>query len=132
MLKDRLLAFLQATCSGRKNRMSGARLAKVFGISVTALRKLINQLRREHHPICSDRYGYFYAVTASEVYGTISHLYGNVNGTMAAIRSISSVASSCSTSIASSAVTTPTRRFCSSTTGSSSRSYSCIICAASS
>ena len=74
MLKDRLLAFLKATCSGRKNRMSGARLAKVFGISVTALRKLINQLRREHHPICSDRYGYFYAVTASEVYGTISHL----------------------------------------------------------
>lgn len=88
MIKDRLLAFLQATCSGRKNRMSGARLAKVFGISVTALRKLINQLRREHHPICSDRYGYFYAVTASEVYETISHLYGNVNGTMAAIHGL--------------------------------------------
>ena len=68
--------------------MSGARLAKVFGISVTALRKLINQLRREHHPICSDRYGYFYAVTASEVYGTISHLYGNANGTMAAIHGL--------------------------------------------
>ena len=51
---------------------------------------------------------------------------------MAAITTMSSVASACKTSIASSAVTTPIRRLSPSTTGSSSRSYSCISWAASS
>ena len=55
--------------------------------------------------------------------------YGCSDGSIAAIFSISSVASSCMTSMASSKVTIPTRRFSVSTTGNARKSYFENICA---
>lgn len=50
-------------------------------------------------------------------------MYGLSEGAMAAMRSMSSVASSCMTSMASSTVTMPTRRSSASTTGRARKSY---------
>ncbi len=74
MREEQLLAYLKGTCSGRKHRAGGAELERVLNISGTDLRKLVNRLRRRGVPIGSDRNGYFYAVTAGEVYSTIRQL----------------------------------------------------------
>lgn len=71
MREERLLSYLKGACPGRKYRLSGAELERALGLSGTDLRRLINRLRQKGVPIASDRKGYFYAVTAGEVYTTI-------------------------------------------------------------
>lgn len=69
--KDPLLIYLHTSCRGKDNRISGAKLARVHGISISALQGRIRRLRQHGHPIASDAYGYYYAVTAGEVFATI-------------------------------------------------------------
>lgn len=85
MREERLLSYLKGACPGRKYRVSGAELERVLDISGTDLRKLVNRLRRRGVPIGSDRNGYFYAVTAGEVYTTIRQLRQMVSGLEKAI-----------------------------------------------
>lgn len=85
MREEKLLAYLKGACPGRQYRVSGAELERVLGISGTDLRKLVNRLRRKGHPIGSDRNGYFYAVTAGEIYSTIRQLRSMTAGLEAAI-----------------------------------------------
>ena len=68
MREEKLLNYLKGACTGRKYRASSAELEAVLGISGTDLRKLVNRMRRKGIPIGSDRWGYFYATTAGEVY----------------------------------------------------------------
>lgn len=70
-LKDPLLIYLHTSCRGKDNRISGAQLARVQGISISALQGQVRRLRRQGQPIASDTYGYYYAVTAGEVFATI-------------------------------------------------------------
>ncbi len=74
MREEKLLAYLKGACAGRRYRVSGGELERVLNLSGTDLRKLVNRLRRRGVPIASDRSGYFYAVTAGEVYSTIRQL----------------------------------------------------------
>ena len=74
MREEKLLNYLKGACTGRKYRASSAELEAVLGISGTDLRKLVNRMRRKGIPIGSDRWGYFYATTAGEVYSTIQQL----------------------------------------------------------
>ncbi len=74
MREEKLLAYLKGACPGRRYRVSGGELERVLNLSGTDLRKLVNRLRRRGVPIASDRSGYFYAVTAGEVYSTIRQL----------------------------------------------------------
>lgn len=83
--EEQLLAYLKGACRGRSYRVSGAELRRALGISGTALRKLVNRLRRRGVPIASDRTGYFYAQTAGEVYATIRLLRKIISGLEAAI-----------------------------------------------
>lgn len=69
--KDPLLIYLGTSCRGKGNRVSGAQLARIHGISISALQGRIRRLRQQGHPIASDAYGYYYAVTAGEVFATI-------------------------------------------------------------
>lgn len=85
MREERLLSYLKGACPGRKYRVGGAELERVLGLSGTDLRKLVNRLRRKGIPIASDRQGYFYAVTAGEVYTTIRLLRKMVAGIEKAI-----------------------------------------------
>ena len=103
MREEKLRAYLKGACAGRKYRVSGAELEQVLGINGTDLRKLVNRLRRKGIPVGSDRGGYFYAqafhklvvaggyfyaVTAGEVYATIRQLKAMSSGLEAAIRGL--------------------------------------------
>lgn len=81
MLKD----HLKANCMGRKNTVSGASLEHTLRLSGNELRRHVNRLRRKGVPIASSRDGYFYAVTAGEVYATIRQLKQMASGLDAAI-----------------------------------------------
>ena len=85
MREKQLLAYLKGACPGRRYRVGGAELERVLHISGTDLRKLVNKLRRQGVPIASDRQGYFYAVTAGEIYATIHQLNQMKQGLDAAI-----------------------------------------------
>lgn len=61
MKKDHLKNYLKAVCVGRTHRMTSQELERELGLSGTQLRELVNQLRKDHVPIASDRYGYFYS-----------------------------------------------------------------------
>ena len=69
--EDPLLIYLRTSCRGKDNRVSGAQLSCILGISISALQGRIRRLRQQGHPIASDAYGYYYAVTAGEVFATI-------------------------------------------------------------
>jgi len=88
MREEKLLTYLKGACAGRRYRVSGAELEQELEISGTDLRKLVNRLRRKGVPIGSDRTGYFYAVTAGEVYSTIRQLRRMADGIEAAIRGL--------------------------------------------
>ncbi len=88
MREEKLLAYLKGACAGRRYRVCGGELERVLGISGTDLRKLVNRLRRRGVPIASDRNGYFYALTAGEVYSTIRSLKKMRAGLDAAIRGL--------------------------------------------
>ena len=86
--EEQLLSYLKGACRGRAYRVGGEELRRALGISGTALRKLVNRLRRRGIPIASDRTGYFYAQTAGEVYATIRLLRKIVSGLEAAIQGL--------------------------------------------
>ena len=88
MKKDHLKNYLQAVCVGRTHRMTSQELEHELGLSGTQLRELVNQLRKDRIPIASDRYGYFYASTAGEVYETIRFLQRIDAGLQATIRGL--------------------------------------------
>lgn len=88
MREEKLKAYLKDACTGRRYRVSGAELEQVLGINGTDLRKLVNRLRRKGIPVGSDRSGYFYAVTAGEVYDTIRQLKRMASGLEAAINGL--------------------------------------------
>ena len=88
MREETLLNYWKGACTGRKYRASSAELEAVLGISGTDLRKLVNRMRRKGIPIGSDRWGYFYATTAVEVYSTIQQLKTMENGLAAARRGL--------------------------------------------
>ena len=69
--KDPLLIYLHTSCRGKTSRVSGAQLARIHGISISALQGRIRRLRQQGQPIASDAYGYYYAVTAGEIFATI-------------------------------------------------------------
>ena len=85
MREEQLLSYLKGACPGRKYRVSGAELERALSLSGTDLRRLVNRLRRRGMPVASDRSGYFYAVTAGEVYTTIRQLKQMVAGLEKAI-----------------------------------------------
>lgn len=86
--KDRLLAYLEGACRGRAYRVGGKELSRTLHLSRTDLQELVNKLRQDKKPIASDRYSYFYADNAGEVYATIGRLRKMRDGIDAAIRGL--------------------------------------------
>ena len=72
MNKEKLRQYLEVFCSGSEHSKKAK--GRAVCISEKELRKLVNRLRQEGVPIGSSRKGYFYAVTAGEVYATIRFL----------------------------------------------------------
>ena len=78
-------ALEKLCCKGRANTKRSDEIERAAGLSGNELRKLVNRMRRRGVPIGSNRSGYFYAVTAGEVYSTIRQLRRMANGLEAAI-----------------------------------------------
>jgi len=85
MNEEKLVQYLKIFCKGRVNTKKSEEIERVICISGNELRKAVNRLRRRGIPIGSSRSGYFYAVTAGEVYSTILQLRVMANGLDAAI-----------------------------------------------
>lgn len=85
MNAEGLKNHLKDNYSGRKRTVSGAVLERELHMSGNELRRQVNRLRRQGIPIASSRAGYFYALTAGEVYGTIRQLRQMVQGLEAAV-----------------------------------------------
>ncbi|NBI83157.1 hypothetical protein D3Z48_13925 [Clostridiaceae bacterium] len=85
MKYEPLVMHLKSECKGRKNAKKGSALEHSLHISGNELRRRVNRLRREGVPIGSSADGYYYAVTAGEVYSTIRQLRAMANGLEAAI-----------------------------------------------
>ena len=88
MREEKLTTYLKDACPGRENAMTGNELEKLLHISGKDLRMLVNKLRRKGVPIGSGQEGYFYAVTAAEVYETILQLQGMLRGLEAAVHGL--------------------------------------------
>ena len=86
--EDRLLAYLKGVCPGRAHCVGSRELSRTLNLTGTDLRKHVNHLRQDGHPIASGQKGYFYAETAGEVYGTIHNLKKMRAGLDAAIRGL--------------------------------------------
>ena len=85
MNEDKLAQYLKLCCEGRERTRKSEEIERAIGLSGNELRKAVNRLRRRGIPIGSSRSGYFYAVTAGEVYSTIRQLQVMKNGLDAAI-----------------------------------------------
>jgi biotin operon repressor len=85
MREEKLLDYLKVACQGRVKSTRSSTLERILGCSGNELRKQVNRLRRKSVPIGSNRDGYFYAVTAGEVYSTIRQLQKMADGLNAAI-----------------------------------------------
>lgn len=88
MREEKLLDYLRAACQGKAKSTRSMNLERILGCSGNELRKQVNRLRRKNVPIGSNRDGYFYAVTAGEVYSTIRQLQKMVDGLNAAIHGL--------------------------------------------
>ncbi len=69
-----LLAYLQANHAGAKNAVPSAVIERIFCLPGASVRQLVNKLRCEGRPVCSDANGYFYAQSRDEIDGTVSQL----------------------------------------------------------
>lgn len=85
MREEQVLAYLQRECRGRKNRKRSRQIEGALSISGNELRKQIHRLRCKGIPIASSQDGYFYAVTAGEIYATIRQLKSMDRGLQSAI-----------------------------------------------
>ena len=90
MKEEQLLVYLKANCAGRGNIRKSIHLEQALHISGNELRRLVHRLRKRGVPIASSPDGYFYAVTAGEVYSTIRQLKQMASGLDAAVRGLES------------------------------------------
>ena len=97
MNEEFLLQYLKDNCPGRKNTRKSAVIERALNISGYEVRRLVNRLRKKGKPIGSSKDGYFYAVTAGEIYATIRQLEIMKKGLEAAIHGMESALDDCPT-----------------------------------
>ena len=85
---DDVLIYLRGQHTGSENAVPSAKIECLFGISGVAVRQIVNKLRCEGQPVCSDANGYFYAKSKDEINGTISQLLGRTAKINAAARGL--------------------------------------------
>ena len=73
---------------GQESAASSRELEAAFHLKGTELRRVINRLRCNSSPICSDATGYFYAKRPSEIKATIAQLTGRISKISAAAKGL--------------------------------------------
>lgn len=77
-IKSILCDYLEQSHKGEGAAISSKELERVFRVKGTEIRRLVNVLRCESKPICSNTMGYFYAANRHELQETISQLNSRV------------------------------------------------------
>ena len=73
-IDEALCAYLKKYHKGQENAASSKELEAAFHVGGTELRRAVNHLRCDGHPICSADAGYFYAARRSEVRLSLIHI----------------------------------------------------------
>lgn len=74
-----ILTYLRQNHTGKNRAIQSSELEARFHIQGAKLRVMVNTLRSDGHPICSDESGYFYAATRAEVRYTIRQLRSRIS-----------------------------------------------------
>ena len=85
---DVLLAYLAANHRSKVDAISSKELEDALGLSNREIRRLINRLRSDACPICSDSGGYYYSDSFREVDMTIAHLKRQIESMSNAINGL--------------------------------------------
>lgn len=88
MQEEMLVQYLKRVCAGKKHSTQSRSVEQALHLSGNELRKKIHRLRCKGVPIASNRDGYYYALTAGEIYDTIRQLEKMRTGINAAIRGL--------------------------------------------
>ena len=73
-----ICGFLKKHHTGKDLAVPSKELERLFCLEGRSLRRYINRLRQDGHPICSDENGYYYAKTQQEINATVCRLNGLV------------------------------------------------------
>ena len=88
MVDKALCEHLKKYHQGQESAASSKELVASFRVKGTELRRAVNRLRCNGHPICSDATGYFYAARQSEVRATVAQLTGRISKIAAATKGL--------------------------------------------
>lgn len=77
-ITEKVLEYLKLNHTGKEMAVSRRFLEKKYKLSGRKLRNVINSLRCEGKPICSDENGYYYAENEKEVIGSIRQLNSRI------------------------------------------------------
>lgn len=72
------LTHIKEYHQGKEKAVSSAYLQKKFSISSRTVRKIVNQLRNDGNPICSDENGYYYATDKDEVLNSVYQMNSRI------------------------------------------------------
>lgn len=78
-IKSILCDYLEKSHKGEGAAISSTELERILHVKGTVIRMLVNTLRCESNPICSNAQGYFYAATQGEIQETIAQLTSRVH-----------------------------------------------------
>jgi transcription initiation factor IIE alpha subunit len=82
---DDILFYLRDKHTGADKSVRSEVIECIFGINGAALRQIVNKLRCDGHPICSDANGYYYAINSREINDTIRQLLGRTEKIVQAV-----------------------------------------------
>ncbi len=89
MKEEKLLNYLKANCTGRRNIQTRAQLQRRLGLSKDQLTNMVHRMRCKGLPIAGGSGGYFYAENAGELHATIRWLEKMVRTLLKSISGLS-------------------------------------------
>ena len=87
-IDESLCAYLKKYHKGQENAASSKELEAAFHVGGTELRRVVNRLWWDGHPIFSGASGYFYAARRLEVRATVAQLTGRISKIAAAAKGL--------------------------------------------
>ena len=87
-IDESLCAYLKKYHKGQENAASSKELEAAFHVGGTELRRVVNRLCCDGHPICSADSGYFYAARRLEGRATVAQLTGRISKIAAAAKGL--------------------------------------------
>ncbi|MBZ2175626.1 HTH domain-containing protein [Schnuerera sp. xch1] len=77
-MKHDFLTYIKKYHQGKEKAVSSAYLQNRFSISSRSVRKIVNQLRNDGNPICSNENGYYYGTDKDEVLNSVYQMNSRI------------------------------------------------------